>query len=274
MGNKDVALWAPQSMEQAMVVADRIANTNFVPKELRGKPDECLMAMMHGNEIGLSPVVALQSIAVINGKPSIWGDAALALVKSHPEFEDIEEVFLKEEHAARCTIKRRGQSPVVREFSWEQAKRAGLTGKNTYQQYPERMLQMRARSFAMRDAFPDALKGIGIAEETRDYPTEIRDAEGQETFDICAETRASLENVLTQAVTDRKITEEEKEKTLENAKKYTEPALLAQFREKVVEALAVSAVEEVASVDKFTAKADAPEEKKYDPAEDTALDLF
>ena len=122
-------------------------------------------------ELGLQPMQAMQSIAVINGRPSLWGDAMLALVKAHPAFE-----WIKEEcdgNVATCTIKRRGEPEVVQSFSLEEAKRAGLTGKQgPWTQYPKRMLQMRARGFALRDAFPDALRGVVSAEEARDTPTE------------------------------------------------------------------------------------------------------
>src|SRR3546814_4979258 len=53
----------------------------------------------------------------------------------------------------------------------DDAKKAGRAGKQgPWSQYPQRMRQMRARAWAMRDGFADVLKGIGIAEEVRDFP--------------------------------------------------------------------------------------------------------
>ena len=74
---------------------------------------------------------------------------------------------------ATCEAKRRGDAePVVSRFSMADAKRAGLAGKTgPWTQYPKRMLQMRARGFALRDAFPDLLRGFVTAEEAQDYPT-------------------------------------------------------------------------------------------------------
>jgi hypothetical protein len=111
---------------------------------------------------------ALQGIAVINGRPSVWGDLMWALVTSHPQFEDcIEEVT---EEAAIVTLKRRGRSPVTSRFSKFDAERAGLWGKaGPWTQYPKRQMQWRARTFAARDLFPDALKGLTSAEEVMDY---------------------------------------------------------------------------------------------------------
>lgn len=149
-----------------------VVNSGLAPKAF-STPESVLIAVQHGMELGLMPAQALQSIAVINGRPSIYGDAALALATGRADFEDIEETFERgdsdDKALARCVIKRRGRSPIERTFSVAQAKKAGLWGKaGPWTQFPQRMLQMRARSWALRDAFPDALKGVGIAEEVRD----------------------------------------------------------------------------------------------------------
>jgi len=115
----------------------------------------------------LQPMQAMQNIAVINGRPSIWGDAMIALVRACPAFEYINETQTDKE--ATCVIKRKGEPEAVRTFSMEDAKRAGLTGKSgPWTQYPKRMMQMRARSWALRDVFPDVLKGMICAEEALD----------------------------------------------------------------------------------------------------------
>lgn len=157
-----------------------IANSNLVPKEYRGKPADIAIVIDMGIEFGLKPLQALQNIACINGKPSIWGDAALAVVKVHPAFEDIEETHNTDKTVFTCKIKRKGQTLVERSFSIDNAKKAKLWGKlGPWTDYPERMLQVRARGFAMRDAFPDALKGLILAEEAQDYSTEIKDVTPQ-----------------------------------------------------------------------------------------------
>lgn len=162
---------APKDLDEAMRFADMLASSALVPKDYVGKPGNCLVAIQWGMELGLQPMQAMQSIAVINGRPSLWGDAMLGLVKSHPEFE-----WIKEEcdgNVATCTIKRRGEPEVSQTFTMEDAKRAGLTGKQgPWTQHPKRMLQMRARGFALRDSFPDALRGLISHEEARDTPLE------------------------------------------------------------------------------------------------------
>jgi len=153
-----------------------VAKTDFAPKDFKGKPEACMLAGQHGAELGFGPMQSLQCIAVINGRPSIWGDAALALVQSSAvcEYvvEELEEGKEGEPLVATCTAKRRGYpKPTVVRFSVADAKKAGLWGKSgPWTQYPKRMLQLRARGFALRDAFPDVLKGLVTAEEAQDYP--------------------------------------------------------------------------------------------------------
>jgi hypothetical protein len=114
----------------------------------------------------------LQSIAVVNGRPSIYGDAALAVVKASPLCEYVTETVDGEgdRMVATCTAQRRGDpSPTVRQFSVADAKQAQLWGKpGPWTQYARRMLQMRARGFCLRDAFPDVLRGLVTAEEAQD----------------------------------------------------------------------------------------------------------
>jgi hypothetical protein len=165
------------TFDDAYRFAKMVSGSDFAPKDFRGKPESCLLAIQHGSEIGLSPMQSLQSIAVINGRPSIWGDAALAVVSASSvcEYvtEEIEDGKDGEALVAICTAKRRGYpKPTVVRFTVTDAKKAGLWGKGgPWTQYPRRMLQLRARGFALRDAFPDVLKGLVTAEEAQDYST-------------------------------------------------------------------------------------------------------
>jgi hypothetical protein len=162
------------TMEDAFRFAKMVSASEFAPKDFRGKPESCLLAVQHGSEVGLGPMQSLQSIAVINGRPSVWGDAALALVMGSVVCEYVRETVDGDGDAmvATCEAKRRGypKATVVR-FTVADAKKAGLWGKSgPWTQYPRRMLQLRARGFALRDAFPDVLKGLVTAEEAQDYP--------------------------------------------------------------------------------------------------------
>jgi hypothetical protein len=166
---------ALQSFDDAFRFAKMVAASDFAPKDFKGKAESCLLAIQHGSEVGLSPMQSLQSIAVINGRPTIWGDAALALVQSSPQCLYVREYTEGEGDnlTAVCEVQRRGYpQPTVAKFSVADAKKASLWGKSgPWSQYPSRMLGLRARGFALRNAFADALRGLVTAEEAQDYQT-------------------------------------------------------------------------------------------------------
>ena len=170
--------FAPATITEAIQFSEMLANSTMVPRAYQGKPQDIMVCVQWGYEIGLAPMQALQNIAVINGKPSVYGDAAMALVQASSVCEDVQEYFENEgtpNPVAVCVAQRKGRKPVIAKFSVEDAKRAGLWGKQgPWQAYPKRMMQMRARGFALRDAFPDVLKGLITAEEAQDYPDEAK----------------------------------------------------------------------------------------------------
>jgi hypothetical protein len=166
---------APTTFEEAWRMSQVLADSDMVPKDFKGKPANCMIAMQWGADLGIPGIQALQNIAVINGRPSIWGDAAKALIIGRNDCEDIHEFFEGEGEklTAVCTVKRKGKSPTTAKFSIEDARNAVLLEKaGPWKQYRNRMLMMRARSFALRDAFPDALRGLSIAEESQDIAPE------------------------------------------------------------------------------------------------------
>jgi hypothetical protein len=148
----------------------------MVPQAYKGIPDAIMIAVMLGAELGLAPMQSLQNIAVISGKPSIYGDAMIALVRASGKARAIREWSEGEGDAMVCwceATRKDDPNPVLSRFGVVDAKKAGLWGKSgPWQQYPARMLQMRARGFALRDAFADVLHGVISAEEAADIPFE------------------------------------------------------------------------------------------------------
>lgn len=162
-----------ESIEAAMKCAELIAVSSFCPKGMNNRPGDIVVALQMGQELGLKPMQALQNIAVINGRPSLWGDAMLAVCRQSPDFEYIKEEYLEATKTYVCIVKRRNEPEFTQTFSEADARLAGLWGKQgPWTQYPRRMLQMRARSFCLRDAFPDLLRGIITQEEAGDMPRE------------------------------------------------------------------------------------------------------
>jgi len=173
MTRLDDSLFSPTLSEHYEGLAHKLAKSGVIPKQYIGKPLDLFVAMAMGYQLGMPVEQAIQDIAVINGRPCIYGDGLLAVVMNHADFEDIiEQEIMNGETCVgyTCTVKRKGKADYTKTFTIEMAKRAGLLGKpGPWAQYPDRMMQMRARGFALRDRFPDALRGIKSREEVEDY---------------------------------------------------------------------------------------------------------
>lgn len=219
MNELTIKTLAPTTLAEAKDFCVMLAKSTFIPKDYQGKPENVLVALQWGYELGIQPLQALQSIAVINGRPSIYGDLALALVKSHPDYEWIKEE--QTENQATCIIKRKGSPEHKSVFTLEDAKRANLWGKQgPWTQYPRRMLQMRARGFAIRDTFPDALRGLITREEAEDYPTR----NVTPTYESPAETHSIIEeNIKPEVKQSIEIIEKLYEKEPEQVKEEETP---------------------------------------------------
>ena len=156
-----------KELERAEYWAKKLAGSDLVPKDFKNNPANCFIAIQWGKDLGLAPLQATQNIAVINGRPALWGDAVPALVIASKQCEYINMTF--ENQTAICKVKRINQPEHISTFSMQQAKTAGLLEKQgPWKQYPDRMLANRARAFALRDVFPDVLKGLYTAEELMD----------------------------------------------------------------------------------------------------------
>ena len=216
-----------------------LAKTDMVPKAYKDKPGDILVAMLHGQEVGLPHLQALQSIAVVNGIPSIFGDAALAMVRASGKLEDFDEwievngerqegpfpilKWASEEKdiVAFCRSKRSGMSRErITTFSVDDAKRAKLWEKKGHNGFetpwctvPQRMLMWRARGWNLRDQFGDVLKGLSIYEEAMDIDT-TAGKDGVYRPVVVEEAKAQIEDVrnkLKQAHSERE-TEKSAEK--------------------------------------------------------------
>lgn len=158
----------PQNVEEVFRLANAIAKSGLAPSTMR-TAEQITIAIMHGAEIGLPPMQAVQRIAVVNGRPTIWGDAIPALLLSRG-FRIQESVTGEgDDRGATCTITRPDGEKITRRFTVADAKVAGLWGKvGPWKQHPDRMLQMRARGFAARDGAADVLAGLYLSEEAED----------------------------------------------------------------------------------------------------------
>lgn len=160
------------------------------------KPDHLFARIVAGWEVGLSACQAVASVAIINGRPCLWGDGALGLVRASGLCAQHEERLLGDGEDAEgiAETTRVGERQRVATFSVNDAKRAKLWGKaGPWVQYPQRMLIMRARAWLLRDVYTDVLCGLGIAEEVLDWDvgTKEQKLDPGQVSDVVSEVAAS-----------------------------------------------------------------------------------
>ncbi len=196
------------SLDDIWRFAQMVAKSGLAPKGLQ-TAEAITVAIQMGFEVGLSAMASLQNIAVINGRPSLWGDAQLAVVRATGELEEFAEWYefagsklarnpdhFQDGVCCVCRVKRRGFELVEQSFSVADAKQAKLWSKaGPWTEYPARMLKFRARSFALRDSFGDALRGLLSAEEAMET-TEIRTATGRDVTDGASTAQIAASNPL------------------------------------------------------------------------------
>jgi hypothetical protein len=242
----------PQDFDGAWRIAVAVTKAGMAPKGLES-PEKAMVAIMHGMEVGLTPMAALQSIAVVNGRPTIWGDGAIGLVRGSGKCEWIKERIdgHDDNMVAVCEVKRKGEDdPIRARFSVADAKKASLWGKaGPWQQYPKRMLAMRARAFALRDGFADILRGLGIAEEVQDFQP-MRDVTPVARPPAPPAPPSEIEEQPT--VVDAKVVEHEQDETTvedtssaTNEEPFDDNAYFEQFEEAVAVAGDLASLEEV-----------------------------
>jgi hypothetical protein len=167
-----------KTLEDLWRVSGYIAKSGLAPKGIE-TPEAIFTALELGLELGLPPMAALQNIAVINGRPGVFGDVQLALVRASGLLEEYSEVEVgnpkDDTWGVQCVCKRVGSKFANSIFTVADAKRAQLWGKSgPWSQYPKRMLKFRARGYLLRDEFGDVLKGVKSVEELRDTEEEDR----------------------------------------------------------------------------------------------------
>ena len=175
-GNRGLQL---QSLDDMYRFGQYVTESGLAPDSFK-TPEQVLVALQTGAEINLSPMQSLNSIVVIKGKPTLWGDAALALVKRSGLLGSYSEKVTGEgddmcayvSSVRRAVAEGEGECVVETVFNVADAKTAKLWGKaGPWCTHPKRMLKYKARAFNLRDNFPDVLFGMHLAEEMQGEET-------------------------------------------------------------------------------------------------------
>lgn len=167
---RSVALTGPQKDFDSMYrLAANLAQSSLLPAALRGKPSDVLVSILYGQELGVAPMQAIQSIYVVQGRPTISAQLWVALARRAGH-----KVRVLEETADACTVEvERGDDPghpTRVTYTLQQAKQAGLASKDVWKSHPAAMLYARAVSTACRRACPEIALGFG--DETERYEAE------------------------------------------------------------------------------------------------------
>lgn len=223
----------PQDAAGLFYLAGMMSKTSMVPEQYRHDPASTFVAIQLGMEVGLRPMQALQNIAVIKGKPTIYADGITGLLHGSGKCDEIREWFEigGEKKIDTSDLDRditkwpdnlKAVSVIVRRkpdghkgieyrgtFSVADAKRMGTwNSKDVWKKHPARMLMWRARTYAARDGFSDVLKGLGVFEEVIDYDADLEPQNGH--YGVPEEVVKPVEG----KVVDAEIPEEKKELSL------------------------------------------------------------
>lgn len=174
--NNNGSIVVASSMSELDVLAKRISSSTLIPVAYRGKPDDCFVAMLLGNELGIAPLQAINNIDVVEGRPSPRAKLRQALAERHPDCEYFRLVSSSDTEATFETKKRSHPAPVRLTFTIEQATKAGLTRKATYQQHPAAMLVARCSARLADWVYPSSTLGLPPEDYTEEIASSIEAA--------------------------------------------------------------------------------------------------
>lgn len=200
------APFEPETLDQAERLAMMLSKSTLLPRALQGKPGDVLVVLITGRELGLSPMQAIRGIHVIDGRPCMAADLMAALVQRRRDVcEWFRLVHSDDNRAVYETLRVGHPAPVKMEWTMEQAKAAGVAGKDNWRKYPAAMLRARCAAALIRAVYPDLMHGVYDPEELLAEPRHSRiSATMREPF---AEPRPSPEPAV-QAVEDAELVED------------------------------------------------------------------
>ena len=163
-------------------IGQSFAQSNLVPANYQGKPMDCAIAVDMANRMGVSPMMVMQNLYVVKGKPTWSGQACMSMIRGSKEFKNVRPVYTGERNTDTwgCYIQAeyRDTGEVVRgtEVTIAVAKQEGWYSKkdkfgnetSKWQSIPEQMLAYRAAAFFARVYIPNSLMGVYVDGEAED----------------------------------------------------------------------------------------------------------
>ena len=186
--------------EVSWKVAQKIANTPFVPTAFRGKPESVYAAVLYGEELGLGPMQSLTQIHVIEGKPSLAPEGMRGLVLKAGHRIDVK--VASNDKVVLYGKRADSRSEATVEWTMKDAQLAGLAGRGAWKTYPRAMLMARATSELCRMLFADIIAGLSYT------PEEVMSVAGKEYDHAYAETPVAP-TVTTEPITEAVVADPE-----------------------------------------------------------------
>ena len=162
------------SFNQLLRAAQMLSQTSIIPQSYQNKPQDCFVAIEMANRMGVSPMVVMQNMYVVKGKPSWAGQACTMLINSCGKFKDVKHIYTGEKgkpnrgcYVTATRISDGSQVDGV-EVTMQMAQSEGWTSNSKWRNMPELMLAYRSSAFFARVYCPEAMMGVQTAEEVYD----------------------------------------------------------------------------------------------------------
>ena len=174
-------IWSDkEKFNQVLRAADMLSKTSIIPQTYQGKPQDCFVALEMAERMNVSPMVIMQNMYVVKGKPSWSGQACTMFIKNCGEFKDVKHVYFGDKGTENrgcyltATKISTGEQVDGPEVSIQMAKAEGWTSNPKWRNMPELMLAYRASAFFARVHCPEAMMGVQTSEEIIDItPVEV-----------------------------------------------------------------------------------------------------
>lgn len=160
--NTSLALPSQTQWDALATQARALITSKFFPSSIT-TPEQAIVVKMYGDMLGIPWVAAMNTINVIQGKPTISPQLMIALARRTGQLEDLK--IEADDNGATVTVTRKGQTPYTETFTMTDAKKLGLDSKDNYRKQPKTMLKWRAVAAAFRVVFPDAILGFYTPDE-------------------------------------------------------------------------------------------------------------
>ena len=177
-----------ENFQKIFDIGKMFASSQLVPQNYQGKPMDCTIAVDMANRMGISPMMVMQNLYVVKGKPQWSGQACMSLIRGSSDFKNVRPIYTGERNTdswgcyIRAEDKVTGEIVTGTEVTISMAKAEGWYSKkdkfgnetSKWQTMPEQMLAYRAAAFFARVYIPNALMGVAVEGEVEDISKPAR----------------------------------------------------------------------------------------------------